>query len=89
MIPVTLKQARDLAAGLKINTANGFLRQAEKDRNMLHTLSKQKLLPELDSLQKHLTTEGPDAILQRYPDLAGIISDLDSIYTEAQKWTKK
>lgn len=89
MIPITLKQARDLAAGLKINTANGFTRQAEKDRNMLRTLSKQKLLPELESLQKHLATEGSDAILQRYPDLADIISDFNSIYTEAQKWTRK
>ena len=87
MADYTYQQAKNLNQSIEFNTKNGFLRQAEKDRNMLQTLSKQKLLPELDSLKKYIDRDGVDAILSQYPSLSHIIEALDTIYKEATEWS--
>ena len=87
MADYTYQQANDLNQSIDLNTKHGFLRQAEKDRNMLRTLSKQKLIPELDSLKKYIARDGAEAVLSQYPNLLYIIHNLDTIYREAIRWT--
>lgn len=87
MADYTYQQATDLNQSIDVNTKHGFLRQAEKDRNMLRTLSRQKLIPELDSLKKYIDRDGVDAVLSQYPNLSYVIENLDAIYQEAITWT--
>ena len=87
MADYTYQQATDLSQSIEINAKNGFLRQTEKERNMLQTLSKQKLIPELDSLKKYIDRDGADAVLTQYPNLSYVIENLDTIYKEATEWT--
>lgn len=88
MADYTYQQANDLSKSIAINTEHGFLCQAEKERNMLYTLTKQKLIPELESLQKYINRDGVDAIVSQYPNLAYIAGNLDFVYREAIEWTK-
>lgn len=87
MADYTYQQATDLNQSIGVNTKHGFLRQAEKDRNMLRTLSKQKLIPELDSLKKYIDRDGAEDVLSQYPNLSYVIENLDTIYQEAVTWT--
>lgn len=87
MADYSYQQVVDLRQSIDININYGFLRQAEKERNMLRTLVKQKLLPELESLKKHIDRDGVDFILSHYPNLSMIVEKFDEIYKEALNWT--
>ena len=87
MAHITYKQAKDLEKSSSLNSLNGFVRQAEKELNMLRTLSKEKLIPELESLKRYLEKTSESVILREYPELTEIVAHYDSILEEARKWT--
>lgn len=82
----TLQNIKDLQISIKHNTQINRTRQVEKDKNMLQTIIRKRLIPELESLKSHLDKEGRDAILNSYPDLLYIVDNFDAIMKEAQEW---
>ncbi|MBE6986360.1 MAG: site-specific integrase [Ruminococcaceae bacterium] len=86
MADYTYQQAVNLRQSIELNIDHGFLRQAEKERNMLRTVVNQKLIPELDSLRKHIDLDGREAILCKYPNLSAIIDKAENIHEEVLEW---
>lgn len=86
MADVSYRQSKELTETIEINKHRGHLRQVQKEMNMLQTIVKQKLVPELDELKNMITKKGVQAILQEYPDLQYIIENLDTIYQEVEIW---
>lgn len=82
----TLQNIRDLQKSISHNAQLSRSRQVEKDKNLLRTIARKRLIPELDSLQQHLEKEGRSYIVEAYPELAHIIDNFAAIYEEAQEW---
>ena len=82
----TLQNIKDLQISIKHNTQINRTRQVEKDKNMLQTIIRKRLIPELESLKSHLDNEGRDSILNSYPELLFIVDNLDAIMKEVQEW---
>ena len=61
-------------------------RAAEKEMNKIRDLLRRRLIPELDELEKELSRNGKNTIIERYPDLRDIIEGMSGIRKEIQKW---
>ena len=68
------------------NMKNGNKRAAEKEMNKIRDLLRRRLIPELDELEKELSRNGKNTIIERYPDLRDIIEGMSGIRKEIQKW---
>ena len=88
MADLSYRQCKELLETISINQKNEFFRQVEKETNMLRTIAKTKLLPELDELRNVIEKKGTEAVMMQYPDLTEIIENFDKIEKEAQRWTK-
>ncbi len=87
MVNVSYRQSKELVQTITLNKKRGHLKQAHKESNMLKTIARSKLIPELDELKKEVERKGVQEIMIQYPDLIEIIEDFDNIYREASEWT--
>ena len=88
MADLSYRQCKELLETISINQKNEFFRQVEKETNMLKTIAKTKLLPELDELKNVIEKKGAEAVMMQYPDLTEIIENFEEIEKEAKRWTK-
>lgn len=89
MADVSYRQAKELCETITINKERGHMRQVQKELNMLYTITKNKLIPELDELKNMINKKDINSILMEYPDLKEIVENYDSIYEEALKWKEQ
>lgn len=87
MVEVSYRQGKELVNTIMANAKRGLKRQVQKELNMLQTITKQKVIPELDELKNELKKRGAKDILIDYPDLVDIIENFEDIYKEVEKWT--
>jgi hypothetical protein len=86
MANISYRQFLELRETIAVNTKRGHTRQVEKERNMLSTIVKKKLQPELRELQRVLKSRGRDAVVREYPDLEEIINNINHINREIEIW---
>lgn len=89
MADVAYRQCQELDELIRINTDRGFLREAQKQCNMLRTIAGSKLIPELNELSAVIEKKGLEYILQNYPDLSDIITNYETVHKEAETWKLK
>lgn len=80
------RQCKELEETIRINKENGFMRQVQKESNMLRSIAKNKLLPELAELRNTVNKKSAEAVIMEYPDLSDIIEHLEDIEKEATAW---
>jgi hypothetical protein len=83
---VSYRQCRELSETIAINKKNGFIRQVQKEHNMLIKIITSKLEPELDELQDAVKKHGYEEVCIRHPEISEIIENYDSILKEVQGW---
>lgn len=86
MADVSYRQCKELEETIRINKSNGFMRQVQKESNMLRSIAKNKLLPELVELRNTVNKKSAEAVIMEYPDLSDIIEHLEDIEKEAASW---
>ncbi|WPC42391.1 tyrosine-type recombinase/integrase [Clostridium sp. JS66] len=86
MSEVSYRQGKELLKTITINIERGHRKQVQKELNMLKMITTQKIIPELNELEKELLKKGAQRILLEYPDLVEIVENFDSIYKEVKSW---
>lgn len=86
MANISYRQTKELVETISINKQRGLKRQVQKENNMLQTIIRTKLIPELDELKNMLNKKGTTAILMEYPDLQFIVENIEEIYKEIEAW---
>ena len=61
------------------------MRQVQKESNMLRSIAKSKLLPELSELRSTVNKKSAEAVIMEYPDLSDIIEHFEDIWTSSVK----
>lgn len=87
MADISYRQANELVASIKINKKRGLLRQVQKEQNILATIIRKKLLPEIDELKFMINTKGLDFVYQNHPEVQPIAENIEVIEREIQEWT--
>ena len=86
MANVSYRQAKELLETIDINRQNGFMRQVQKEVNLLHNIVRNKLEPELCELKKQMEKNGAEHVMIKYPDLIEIVMKYDQIMEEVEEW---
>ena len=76
---IDYKKIQELKQGIQINLEKGQKRQAEKHRNMIRAIVKQRFLPEMEELKNEVNKEGAESIISKHPDLTELIINYDDI----------
>lgn len=79
----------DFLASVKIynyNLLNGFKRQSEKEKSKISFLIKNRLVPEIEDLEKVLSLKGEAYVLEKHPNISDVVKHLSDIKKEVQKW---
>ena len=71
------------------NKSQGFMRAAEYELSKLKAVCRNRLLPELDQLDKEITKRGVSTVIGKHPALAEIIERREEIRSEISIWTQK
>lgn len=85
MIDVSYRQFKELKDSIRVNTSNGHIRQAQKEANMLHTVIKGKLEPQMIDLKEKLNQFGYEHIVGQHPELSDIIVNMPEIEKEMKE----
>lgn len=85
-IDISYRKATELLYSIKLNTDNRFKKQAQKDKNMLHTVIIKQLEPELIELKNELKKRSVDEIYIEYPNIVHIVENLDKVKLEVAEW---
>ena len=83
MVDESITEYKLLQNILKHNLDNNFNKAYNKERNKLHWLVNERLIPELEDLKKEIKLKGKEAIITLHPHLRDIINEVDQIYEEA------
>lgn len=87
---VAYRQMKELEFAIEDNKKRGHKAQLEKHYINLWLIIHDKLLPELEDLEVQIAKHGAETIIEKYsedcPDLKHIIENLETIYTEVEKW---
>ena len=62
MADISYRQTKELIKSIELNTNKGLIKQVKKEQNMLSTIIKNRLKPEIDELKVMISTKGIDAI---------------------------
>lgn len=85
----TLDALRVMQDNYRRNVDNGFQKAAECELRKLQWIARDELIPEINAMDQQLKTIGRDRILQRFPNLAHIIDNEESIRKEVEEWLSK
>lgn len=86
MADISYTQAKELVENITCNQNRGCVKQAQKSANMLHTLLKQKLIPQIEQLKDAIARKGVNYIIEKYPNIEHIIMDIDTVEEDIEKW---
>lgn len=85
-IDISYRKANELSQSIKINEANGFKKQVQKEKNMLRTVISKQFESELAELKKELTKRSVEEIFMEYPDIQEVVENLKNIELEVEEW---
>jgi len=88
MVDLTFHDFYKLRQTYELNLKNGNSHAAQKELYKIISLCKQRLLPELEELNKEIERKGIVRIINKYPNLIDIIENRESIESEAMIWMK-
>ena len=86
MVGVSLRQTKELVASIELNKTRNHQKQAQKEINMLSTIIRKRVMPELQELERMISIKGADSIIESYPDLEEIVLNLNQINAEVNAW---
>lgn len=89
MADVTYRQCKELQETININKERGHMRQVEKETNMLYTITKKRLIPELEDLKAVIKRDGFESVYEIHPEVQPIVENMDNIEKEAITWSTK
>ena len=89
MADVTYRQCKELQETININKERGHMRQVEKETNMLYTITKKRLIPELEDLKAVIKRDGFESVYEIHPEVQPIVENIDIIEKEAITWSTK
>lgn len=89
MADVTYRQCKELQETININKERGHMRQVEKETNMLYTITKKRLIPELEDLKAVIKRDGFESVYEIHPEVQPIVENMDTIEKEAITWSTK
>lgn len=89
MADVTYRQCKELQETININKERGHMRQVEKETNMLYTITKKRLIPELEDLKAVIKRDGFESVYEIHPEVQPIVENIDTIEKEAITWSTK
>lgn len=74
---------------IEANIKGNFKNAAQKELYKMQRILEDRIVPELEELENQISRQGIDKILNNHPDLKDIISNLNSIKIEVEKWQSK
>lgn len=86
MFDNTFKQVSNLARIINWNINNGFSSDANRELKKLKKSINDLLEPELIELKKQLEIKGEDSVLKQHPNLIEVVSNIEHIEREIEKW---
>ena len=89
MVNVPYKTYEQLKATYNYNKDQNFVNQAQKELYKLEFIINEELIPCIQELEKELLLKGKSDLIDRHPDLAAIIDNLDEIKGDVESWKLK
>ena len=89
MVNVPYKTYEQLKATYNYNKHQNFVNQAQKELYKLEFIINEELIPCIQELEKELLLKGKSDLIDRHPDLAAIIDNLDEIKGDVESWKLK
>lgn len=86
MIDVSYSKACDLLEAIKINKDRGHKKQVQKNINMLQTIIKNELVPQIEELKLKIQSQGVNKVLSKHPQVTPFVSNLTKIEQEIEEW---
>ena len=83
------QQMKNYEKSITLNQQEGLELAAQKEANRLKYLLKTFLIPELNETAKEIAKHGRDQILDWYPEMGGILNELDKIRDEIMSHQKE
>ena len=89
MVNVPYKTYEQLKSTYNYNKDQNFVNQAQKELYKLEFIINEELIPCIQELEKELLLKGKSDLIDRHPDLAAIIDNLDEIKGDVESWKLK
>jgi hypothetical protein len=89
MIDISYENFKTMQKTCAVNNQRGHRKEAQKELYKIKALIRRRLIPELDELDKELSSKGRDGIIADYPSLVNIIDNEEIIKEEIRIWQKK
>ena len=86
MADISYNKCKNLEKTFSYNKENGFVKQAQREKNKLVYVAKNSLHPELEQLKSQISKKGSEWIKEKYPNLISIIDNLELIERDVKLW---
>lgn len=86
MADISYNKCKNLEKTFSYNKENGFVKQAQREKNKLVYIAKNSLYPELEQLKSQISKKGSEWIRKKYPNLISIIDNLELIERDVELW---
>jgi integrase len=87
-IDISYRKVKELSKSIKINSKNGFVKQVQKEKNMLFTVILNQFEPEFKELKKEIIKKEIEDIYIEYPNIKYIVENINQIEQEVSKCKK-
>ena len=75
-----------MVEAININREKGCIKQVQKNVNMVHSIVRNKLEPQVAELKRVINEKGLNYVLEKHPQLIDIIANLDDVQKEISEW---
>lgn len=86
MADIAYEQIKDLCESIEINRKKGCKKQVQKNIQMVQTILRNKLVPQIHELKRIIAEKGLNYVMEKHPQITNIIVNLDSIEREIDEW---
>jgi integrase len=87
-IDISYRKVKELSESIKINSRNGFIKQVQKEKNMISTVISKQFEPEFKELKKEIVKRNIEDIFIEYPNIKHIVENINQIEQEVSKWKR-
>ncbi len=84
-IDISYRKVKELSGSIEINSKNGFIKQVQKEKNMLSTVILKQFEPEFKELKKEIDKRGIENLFIEYPNIKHIVENINQIEQEVSK----
>ena len=86
MVPTSLEMARNHMSLVKENVSRGQMKAARNELRKAQNIIRSTLTPELESLDRQISSIGREAVASRFPELKEIMDNREAVRTEVEQW---